>query len=94
LLAKWPLRTLRIADIEVPNRHVDMDSWWRSACYPRGSFYPLSSLLTSKQVARSLTPTFVSARLVGLAVKPACAFALSFRFPSGTSRPLYDSVTI
>jgi hypothetical protein len=26
----------------VPNRSVDMDSWDRSACYPRGTFYPLS----------------------------------------------------
>jgi len=33
---------MRRADIEVPNRSVDMDSWDRSACYPRGTFYPLS----------------------------------------------------
>src|SRR4028119_2491930 len=30
------------ADIEVPNLPVDMDSWGRSACYPRRTFYPLS----------------------------------------------------
>ena len=30
------------ADIEVPNLPVDVNSWGRSACYPRGSFYPLS----------------------------------------------------
>ena len=30
------------ADIEVPNLPVDMDSWERLACYPQGSFYPLS----------------------------------------------------
>ena len=29
-------------NVEVPNRSVDMDSWDRSACYPRGTFYPLS----------------------------------------------------
>ena len=33
---------MRRADIEVPNHAVDMNSWARSACYPRGSFYPLS----------------------------------------------------
>src|SRR5438105_15918564 len=33
---------MRRADIEVPNHAVDMDSWARSACYPRGTFYPLS----------------------------------------------------
>ena len=30
------------ADIEVPNRSVDLSSWERSACYPRSTFYPLS----------------------------------------------------
>src|SRR5699024_11715725 len=33
---------MRRADIEVPNHAVDMDSWARLACYPRGTFYPLS----------------------------------------------------
>src|SRR5260221_88208 len=33
---------MRRADIEVPNHPVDMDSWGRSACYPQGTFYPLS----------------------------------------------------
>src|SRR5215475_7912657 len=33
---------MRRADIEVPNRSVDMNSWLRSACYPRRTFYPLS----------------------------------------------------
>ena len=28
--------------IEVPNTAVDVDSWAVSACYPQGSFYPLS----------------------------------------------------
>ena len=33
---------LRRADIEVPNTAVDVNSWAVYACYPRGSFYPLS----------------------------------------------------
>ena len=33
---------MRRADIEVPNLPVDVNSWERSACYPQGSFYPLS----------------------------------------------------
>ena len=33
---------MRRADIEVPNLAVDMNSRARLACYPRGSFYPLS----------------------------------------------------
>ena len=42
----------------------------------------------------SLCPTFVPARLVGLAVKHACAIALSARFPTVPSVPLYSSVTL
>src|SRR3990172_6176184 len=33
---------MRCADIEVPNLPVDVNSWGRSACYPRRTFYPLS----------------------------------------------------
>ena len=33
---------MRRADIEVPNRAVAVDAWARLACYPRGTFYPLS----------------------------------------------------
>ena len=32
---------MRRADIEVPNFAVDVNSWAKLACYPRGSFYPL-----------------------------------------------------
>ena len=35
------LRTAPL-NIEVPNTAVDVDSWAVSACYPQGSFYPLS----------------------------------------------------
>src|SRR5262249_54847885 len=33
---------MRRADIEVPNLAVAVSAWARSACYPRGSFYPMS----------------------------------------------------
>ena len=42
----------------------------------------------------SLTPTFVSARLVSLAVKLPYAFALYDRFPTGLSLPSRASVTL
>ena len=42
----------------------------------------------------SLSPTFVSARLVGLAVKLPFAFALFARFPSVLRKPLNASVTL
>ena len=43
--------------------------------------------------AGSLSPTFVSDRLVGLSVKQAYANTLLVRFPSGPSLPLCASVT-
>ena len=32
----------------MPNLVVDVNSWTRSACYPQGSFYPLSDGLSTK----------------------------------------------
>lgn len=42
----------------------------------------------------SLSPSFLSARLVGLAVKLPYAFALYARFPSVLREPLNASVTL
>ena len=42
----------------------------------------------------SLSPTFVPARLVGLAVKLPSAFTLFERFPSALREPLGASVTL
>ena len=42
----------------------------------------------------SLSPTFVPARPVGLAVKLASTFTLTARFPSVLSQPLSASVTL
>ncbi len=44
--------------------------------------------------AGSLSPTFVSARLVGLAVKLPFAFTLDARFPSVLREPWGASVTL
>ena len=52
-----PWDRMRRADIEVPNLPVDVDSWGRSACYPRGSFYPLSDGF-STQYRRITKPDF------------------------------------
>src|ERR671935_2425357 len=50
---------MRRADIEVPNHAVDMDSWARSACYPRGTFYPLSDTPSTRR-CRITSPDFRS----------------------------------
>ena len=60
----------------MPNLPVDVDSWGRSACYPQGSFYPLSDGNSHSHTAGSLTPTFVTARIVTLAVRLPFAFTL------------------
>src|SRR5258708_35459463 len=48
---------MRRADIEVPNHPVDMDSWGRSACYPQGTFYPLSDHASTSH-GRITSPCF------------------------------------
>ncbi len=40
---------------KVPNRPVAVDAWERSACYPRGSFYPISYVHTTMQRRITLT---------------------------------------
>src|ERR1700712_2470249 len=54
-----PCPRVRGADIEVPNHPVDMDSWGRSACYPRGTFYPLSGTASTCR-CRVTSPSFRS----------------------------------
>ena len=63
-------------DSDVPNHAVDMDSWARSACYPRRTFYPLSDgpsmqnhritkpyfRTCSTDKSRSLAPFYLYAR--------------------------------
>ena len=39
----------------MPNLAVDMDSWARSACYPRSTFYPLSDAPSTRK--RRITRT-------------------------------------
>src|SRR5699024_9134173 len=56
-LATYSIPSMRRADIEVPNHPVDMDSWGRSACYPRGTFYPLSDTASTSQ-CRITSPYF------------------------------------
>jgi hypothetical protein len=49
---------MRRADIEVPNPAVDLDSWAGSACYPRGSFYPVryGASTSHRRITRSGFP--------------------------------------
>ena len=40
---------MRRADIEVPSSAVAVDARAESACYPRGTFYPLSDAASTSQ---------------------------------------------
>ena len=58
-----PLRSSRTkssssqrADIEVPNFPVDVNSWGKSACYPRSTFCPLSDGLSTQH--HQITKTY------------------------------------
>ena len=57
-----------------------MDSWERLACYPQGSFYPLSDGPSTRN-HRITKPDFRPCSTVGLAVKLPSAFTLFARFP-------------
>ena len=60
---------------------------------PRVTFIRWATALPLGTVG-SLRPTFVPARLVGLAVKLPSAFALEGWFPSSLRKPLHASVTL
>ena len=65
----------------------------RSACYPQGSFLSVERWHFHSHTTGSLTPTFVTAPPVGVAVRLVYAFTLIARFPSVLNEPLSASVT-
>src|SRR5678815_3254004 len=90
---------MRWADIEVPNRPAAMDARGRSACYPQGTFYPLSYgastrdhritkaafQLCSRCPSRSQASFYLYARRP-IANRSELAFAL-LRYSFGGDRP-------
>ena len=85
---------MRRADIEVPNLAVDVNSWARSACYPRGSFYPLSHTPSTRKCGIT-KPDFrpCSARLPR-SQAPFCLCTLTGWYPFTLREPLGASVTL
>ncbi len=67
---------MRRADIEVPNLAVDVNSWARLACYPRGSFYPISHDPSTR--SREITkPDFrLCSTCVSRSQAPLCLYTL------------------
>src|SRR5260221_10486193 len=85
---------MRRADIEVPNLAVDVNSWARLACYPRGSFCPLSHTPSTRECGIT-KPDFrpCSARWPR-SQAPLCLCTLRGRCPSTLREPLGASVTL
>ncbi len=79
---------------KVPNRLVDMDSRKRSACYPRGSFYPLSPVPPTRDPRITNTDFRLCSTCRSRSQAGLLRLHDTSRFPFGISQPLYASVTI
>jgi hypothetical protein len=91
---------MRRADIEVPILFVDMVSWKRLACYPRGNLFAAADLTTkyrliTKSYFRTGKNYFLPCpvRLVSLTVKHPFTFTLATGFLLLLRIPLNASVT-
>ena len=77
---------MRRADIEVPNLAVDVNSWARSACYPRGSFYPLRDSVSTNNCRITSANFRFCSTCASRSQAPLCAYTpwMSSDHPEGT----------
>ena len=70
----------------MPNRRVDVNSWRRSACYPRRTFYPLSDgpSIRNHRITRAYFRTCSTSRSRSQAPFCSCALRLVSNQPEGT----------
>ncbi len=85
---------MRRADIEVPNLAVDVNSWARSACYPRGSFYPLSHTPSTRECGITKSDFRPCSARPPRSQAPFCLCTLSGWCPFTLREPLSASVTL
>ena len=85
---------MRRADIEVPNLAVDVNSWARSACYPRGSFYPLSHIPSTRPCGITKPDFRPCSACPPRSQAPFCLSTLFGWFPFTLREPLGASVTL
>jgi hypothetical protein len=85
---------MRRADIEVPNLAVDVNSWARSACYPRGSFYPLSHTPSTRKCGITKPDFRPCSRRLARSQAPLCLCTLCGWCPFTLREPLGASVTL
>ena len=80
--------------VKVPNRAVAVDAWARSACYPRGSFYPM---IDATSHSNASVHYYLLSYLLGSWPSQSSwlmQLHVEARFPSWLSQPLYASVTL
>ena len=72
----------------MPNLPVDVDSWGRSACYPRSTFYPLSDgrSTSGRRITRTWFPTCSARRPRSQARLYSCALRTVADRPERTLR--------
>jgi hypothetical protein len=85
---------MRRADIEVPNLAVDVNSWARSACYPRGSFYPLSHTPSTRSCGITKPDFRPCSACPPRSQAPFCLYTLNGWCPFTLREPLGASVTV
>src|SRR5579864_1679533 len=85
---------MRRADIEVPNLAVDVNSWARSACYPRGSFYPLSHTPSTRECGITKSDFRPCSARLPRSQAPFCLCTLTGWCPFTLREPLSASVTL
>ena len=72
----------------MPNSPVDVNSWGKSACYPRGNFYPLSdgNSIFYRQITMSCFRTCSTCRSRSQARLYSCALRMIANHPERTLR--------
>ena len=85
---------MRRADIEVPNLAVDMNSWARSACYPRGSFCPLRHSPSTRCCGITKPDFRPCSTCPSRSQAPFCLYTLHGWCPFTLREPLGASVTL
>ena len=70
----------------MPNLPVDVDSWGRSACYPRRTFYPLSDgpSIQNRRITKTCFRTCLTCESRSQAPLYLCALRLVSNQPEGT----------
>ena len=85
---------MRRADIEVPNPTVDVNSWVGSACYPRGSFYPLSHTPSTRECGITKSDFRPCSACLPRSQALFCLYTLCGWCPFTLREPLSASVTL